>query len=399
MFYTCAPASAVPARHPHKSTARRVRGLTVDIHCHVISKKAEALVAPHFAVEKEPSLHFAAPSSREVNRKMMVDIEAQITQAERRLVDMDRMGIDIQAISTGPPQFYYWTQPELGRETARIVNDNLADIVGRHPDRFVAMGTVPLQHTEYAIAEMRRCVGSLGMRGIELGTNVNGEELAQPRLEPFFAAAEELGILLFLHPSGFTEGRRLAKHYFNNVIGNPLDSTVALGHLIFEGVLDRHPGLKVCIAHGGGYVPPYAGRMDHAFAARADCREKLKRKPSDVIKTLYFDTMVFEPDQLEFLVRKYGSDHILLGTDYPYDMGESDPVGLVNRTPKLTAEDRARICGLNAARLLRIEVSQPAAATPPARRKPAAAPKKPAAARKRPAPMRKVAATRKRRRA
>jgi aminocarboxymuconate-semialdehyde decarboxylase len=237
------------------------------------------------------------------------------------------------------------------------------------------MGTVPLQHTEFAVAEMRRCVNSLGMRGIEICTSVNGEELAQPRLEPFFAAAEELGILLFLHPSGFSEGRRLAKHYFNNVIGNPLDSTVAIGHLVFEGVLDRYPGLKVCVAHGGGYIPPYAGRMDHAYAARADCRERLKRKPSDVIKTLYFDTMVFEPDQLEFLVGKYGSDHVLLGTDYPYDMGESDPVGLVNRTPNLTAQDRARIRGLNAARLLGIEVKQ-AAAAKPARKKAAPARKK-----------------------
>jgi aminocarboxymuconate-semialdehyde decarboxylase len=375
MFYSCSPSRASPARLAHRSTARRVRGLTVDIHCHVICKKAEALVAPHFSPEKEPSLHYAAPLSREINRKMMVDIDAQITQAERRIVDMDRMGVDIQAISTGPPQFYYWTQPELGRETSRIVNDNLADIVARHSNRFVAMGTVPLQHTEFAVAEMRRCVNSLGMRGIEICTSVNGEELAQPRLEPFFAAAEELGILLFLHPSGFSEGRRLAKHYFNNVIGNPLDSTVAIGHLVFEGVLDRYPGLKVCVAHGGGYVPPYAGRMDHAYAARADCRERLKRKPSDVIKTLYFDTMVFEPDQLEFLVGKYGSDHVLLGTDYPYDMGESDPVGLVNRTPNLTAQDRARIRGLNAARLLGIEVKQ-AAAAKPARKKAAPARKK-----------------------
>jgi aminocarboxymuconate-semialdehyde decarboxylase len=371
-FYSCAPApiAAKTARQVHHSTARKGRGLTVDIHCHVISKKAEALVAPHFSIEKEPSIHFAAPSSREVNRKMMVDIDERITQAERRLVDMDRMGIDIQAISTGPPQFFYWTPPDLGRETSRIINDNLADIVARHPDRFVAMGTVPLQHTESAVVEMRRCVKSLGMRGIEIATNVNGEELADPRLAPFFAAAEGLGILLFLHPSGFTEGRRLSKHYFNNVIGNPLDSTVAIGHLVFEGVLDRHPGLKICVAHGGGYVPIYAGRMDHAHKARTDCREHIKRKPSAAIRTLYFDTMVFEPDQLEFLVRKYGSDHILLGTDYPYDMGEADPVGLIGRTPRLTAADRTRIQGLNAARLLGIPV--PASARlKPAARKPA----------------------------
>lgn len=355
MFYTCSPAAPAHEAHAHPKP-RRVRGLTVDIHCHVQSKEAQALIAPHFAIEKEPSLYYATPQTRDINRQQMADIADQITNASRRIADMDRLGIDIQAISPAPPQYFYWAEPDVGRETARLINDNLAAIAAAHPDRFVAMGALPMQVPELAVAELRRCVKELGMRGIELGTNVNGEELASPRFAPVFAAAEELGILIFLHPMGFTEGRRLSAHYFNNVIGNPLDSTVAIAHLIFEGVLDRHPDLKICIAHGGGYVPMYSGRYDHVWQARADGHVHLKRRPSEAIRQLYFDTVVFEPDQLEYLVRRYGADHVLLGSDYPYDMAEPDPVGFIDRTPKLTAKDRARIKGLNAAELLGIDV-------------------------------------------
>ena len=137
------------------------------------------------------------------------------------------------------------------------------------------MGTVPLQAPELAIAEMRRCVNELGLRGIEISSHVNGKELAAPEFRPFFAAAEELGVLLFLHPLGFTHGQRLSEHYLNNIIGNPIESTIALSHLIFEGVLDSHPGLKLCVAHGGGYLPGYWGRMDHALRAREDCRQHI----------------------------------------------------------------------------------------------------------------------------
>ena len=337
------------------AVARGKRGLfTVDIHCHVLSKRAEALAQPHFTLDKEPTLAFATSQTREINRQQKDNLAERMTVVERRLADMDAAGIDVQAISPAPTQYYYWLDAELGRQASRMINDDIAAMAATDPRRFVAMGTVPLQDTRLAVDEMRRCVRELGMRGIEINSSVCGEELASPRLAPFFAAAEELGVLLFLHPLGFSQGERLSKHYFNNVIGNPLESTIAVSHLIFEGVFERHPRLCMCVAHGGGYLPGYFGRMDHANGARDDCRVNISRPPSEYLRRLYFDTVVFDPEQLAYLVRRFGADHLLLGTDYPYDMAEADPVNFILSAPGLTAEDQARICGGNAARLLGI---------------------------------------------
>src|SRR5690606_13278543 len=215
--------------------------------------------------------------------------------------DMDRLGIDVQVISPVPTQYYYFAEGDLGREAARIVNDGIAAAVARHPERLAGMGTVPLQVPELAIAEMKRCVNDLGLRGIEISSNVAGRELADSTFRPFFAAAEEMGVLLFLHPLGFTHGQRLSEHYLNNLIGNPLESAIAVAHLIFGGVLDAHPGLKLCVAHGGGYLPTYWGRMDHAWRARSDCRQHISRPPSEYLRRLYFDTVVYDRRHLDFL--------------------------------------------------------------------------------------------------
>lgn len=337
--------------------ARGRHGLfTVDIHCHVLSKRAEALAQPHFSLEREPTLKFATDQTRAINRRQVENVRERMTVAARRIVDMDAAGIDVQAVSPAPTQYYYWLPADLGREASRMVNEDIAALAASDPRRFVALGTVPLQDVRLAVEELRHCVRELGMRGVEINSHVCGEELASPRLAPFFAAAEELGAFLFLHPLGFTEGQRLSRHYFNNVIGNPLESTIAVSHLIFEGVFERHPKLCMCVAHGGGYLPGYFGRMDHAHAARDDCRVNISRAPSEYLRQLYFDTVLFDPEQLAYLVRRFGADRLLLGTDYPYDMAEADPVGFVTGTPGLTPEDHARICGGNAARLLGIRL-------------------------------------------
>jgi aminocarboxymuconate-semialdehyde decarboxylase len=220
------------------------------------------------------------------------------------------------------------------------------------------MGTVPLQAPDLGVAELERIVRQHGFRGVEINTNVAGAELSEPRFRKFFAKAEELGIVVFMHPIGFTEGRRLKEHYFNNVIGNPLDTTVAIAHLVFDGVLEAHPGLKIVVAHGGGYLPAYSGRLDHAYAARPDCRHHIKQPPTTYLKRLHFDSIVFTAHQLEYLVEQYGADHVLVGTDYPYDMGENDPIGFIESAGKLGDSERAAILGLNAARLLGIDAER-----------------------------------------
>ncbi|HVV94912.1 MAG TPA: amidohydrolase family protein [Hyphomicrobiales bacterium] len=348
-LFTCTP-RAPETGAGAGGAAVRARGRTrvVDIHCHLSVPEADALVAAQ-RPQGGFADSFSSALTREVNRTQFQGIAAKLASLEARLADMDRMGVDVQAVSPSPGQYHYWAPPELGRELARLVNDRIAEAVGRHPGRFVGLGTVPLQAPALAVEELRRAVRELGLRGIEISSNVEGRELADPEFRPFFAAAEELGTLIFLHPLGFTHGERLSEHYFNNVIGNPLESTIAIGHLIFGGVLERHPGLKICVAHGGGYLPTYIGRMDHVFAARADGRQNITKPPSHWLRKLYFDTVMFDSDQLRWVVEKYGADHVLLGTDFPFDMAEEDPVGFVSTLPD---EVRERVLGGNAAALL-----------------------------------------------
>jgi aminocarboxymuconate-semialdehyde decarboxylase len=328
----------------------------VDIHCHYFNSVVAAKVEQLNPAQYDPLIRFANPHTREVNVKQMRDRGPKLSAIEIRLKDMDRMGIDIQAVSPAPNQTYYWTDPALGAELARGVNDRLAEIVATWPDRFVALGTVPLQNVDLAVAELTRCVKKLGLRGVEINPSVNGLDLTDSRLglEKFFARAQELDVVLFMHPIGFTQGERLTDHYFNNVIGNPMETTIAASHLIFDGVLDRNPKLKIVLPHAGGYLAHYWARMDHAHRARPDCRTVIKRAPSSYLRMMYFDTIAFAPAMLRQMVDQYGARHVLLGTDYPYDMGVDDPLGFIASVPRLKRDERAMIEGGNAARLLKI---------------------------------------------
>jgi aminocarboxymuconate-semialdehyde decarboxylase len=373
MMYTCTPAGLSPRRTPparkgarNSASARSAstltvrdrkgRGLRVDLHCHYFHPDVHAKVAHLDPAQHEPSVQFANALTRETNVKQMRERAEALSSIERRLKDMDRMGIDIQAVSPAPNQTDYWTDAGMGAELARAVNDRLAGIVGKWPDRFVALGTIPLQNVELAVQELERAVKQLGLRGVEINPSVNGLDLGDPRLDldRFFAKAQELDAVIFMHPIGFTQGERLSNHYFNNVIGNPLETTVAASHLIFDGVMDRHPRLKIVLPHAGGYLAHYWARMDHAHAARPDCRTVIRKAPTSYLKKFYFDTITFDPDMLRHLISKWGADHVVLGTDYPYDMGEVDPIGLIARVPRLSAAEKEAIMGGNAARLLKI---------------------------------------------
>lgn len=328
--------------------SQRGRHLVVDLHCHLNVAAAEAFVRGQVSDVPDP-MAFMSPASRATNAQMFATVGRKLNGVDERLADMDRLGVDVQAISPSPGQYYYWAPPEVGREAARLVNDGVAEAAAKHPDRLVGMGTVPLQDVAMAVAELRRCVNELGLRGVEIGSNVAGRELADDAFRPFFAAAEELGVLVFLHPLGFTHGARLAEHYLDNIIGNPLESSIALSHLIFGGVLEAHSGLKLCVAHGGGYLPAYWGRMDHAFRAREDCRQHIRREPSSYLRQVWLDTLVFDRAQLDSLVATHGVDRLCMGTDYPFDMAEPDPLAFHDHLPEPV---KARILGLNAAELL-----------------------------------------------
>ncbi|MEP2550152.1 MAG: amidohydrolase family protein, partial [Marinomonas sp.] len=201
--------------------------LVVDIHAHLGVAAAENIVRAEMP-DLPRGLPFSCAASDAVNAKMFQTIGGKLNGVTERLVDMDAQGVDVQVISPNPGQYFYFVPPELGRASCVAINDGIAEAVATTPDRLVGLGTVPLQNTEMAIAEMRRCVNDLGLRGIEIGTSVGPRELADDSLRPFFAAAEEMGVLLFIHPLGFTHGERLSEHYLNNIIGNPLESSIAL---------------------------------------------------------------------------------------------------------------------------------------------------------------------------
>jgi aminocarboxymuconate-semialdehyde decarboxylase len=205
-----------------------------------------------------------------------------------------------------------------------------------------------------AAAELERSMRRLELKGAQVLTNVAGRELSDPRFAPFWEKAEELGALIVIHPNGFTEGQRLTRYYFNNVIGNPLETTLALHYLIVDGVLERHPNLKLLAVHGDGYLAAYSGRIDHAWGARADCRAGLPHPPTHYLKKVFIDSVVFTPHQLVGLVETFGADRVLIGTDYPFDMAESDPIGHVASVEAFDSTTIEAIAGGNARKLLAI---------------------------------------------
>jgi len=362
MLFKC-PVCAPATDHGSATSGERrdKRWRTVDIHCHCMVPAANEYVLkatgiPGGGTDTNAQAHVNDLTKATMRERARIDFP-KLTDLETRIADMDRLGIDVQVVSPYPGHFVYAAPPEVARESARMVNDHIAALVEKHPDRLMGMGTVPLQDCGMAVAELERIATTLGFRGVELCTNVRGVDLTRAGLEKFFARAEELGVLIFLHPSGTSFVGRMSDHYFPNTIGHPLESALAVGHLIFDGYLERFSNLKICIAHGGGYIPAYWGRFDHAFEFRPDARVTIKKKPSEYLKKLYFDTVVFSERELKHLIEIWGADHILLGTDYPFDMAEPDPVGLFERLDGISDAELAQVAGGNAERLLGIKAN------------------------------------------
>ena len=341
-------------KHGKAGRAIRPKSTTIDIHSHVAIPQASAYVKPHLDLETIPLAHFANAETRALSQKQEEDIRARITGYDERLADLDAMGIDLQLVMPPPNQCFYTVPLDIAVQASRMVNDGLTEYVARKADRFLALGTVPLGHGGEAANELERCVKSLGMKGVEILTNVAGKELSEPDFAPFWARAEQLGALVVIHPNGFTHAERFKRFYFNNVIGNPLETTIALHYLIFDGVLEHHPDLKILAVHGGGYLPAYSGRIDHAWGARSDSHGDLPQPPTSYLKKIHVDTVVFTPHQLAELIRLFGADHVIMGTDYPFDMAEFDPIGHVAAVEGLDASTLAAVAGGNARKLLGI---------------------------------------------
>jgi aminocarboxymuconate-semialdehyde decarboxylase len=345
-------ADTAARKHGTPGRQQRPKSTTIDAHCHIAVPRVGEIVTTHLKQSTDPLVAQSAPETQALMAKQAADIRSRIGTTDERFAAMDEMGVDVQLVSPAPPQIFYNLPLEVGVQAARALNDGIAEYVGRHKDRLLALGGVPMQDGREAAKELERAVKQLGFKGVEILTNVNGKELSDPAFAPFWKKAEELRALVMIHPTGFTQPQRFGRFYFNNVIGNPLDTTMALHYLIFDGVLERHPDLKIFAMHGGGYLGAYHGRIDHAWGARSDSHGNLPHPPTHYLKKVYVDTVVFTPEQLEALVKVFGVDHVLMGTDYPFDMLEHDPIGHINSVASFDASTRAALAGGNLKKLL-----------------------------------------------
>ena len=325
---------------------------TLDIHTHVLTEETIELirkeapkVAPRMTAIDADSfvLEIAGTPYRPFPRGGF-DIE-------RRFADMNAAEVDVQVLSATPQSYLYDQDPALALACSIIQNNQIAKLVAAHPDRFLGIATLPMQAPERAAAELRRAVVSLGLRGAMIGSNVVGRNLDDPELEPIWAAASELDVLLLIHPVNVGAADRLRSYYLNNLIGNPLDTTIAAACLVFGGVLERHPKLKVCLVHGGGFVPYQAGRWAHGWQVRPEPKINLKQSPEPWIERFYYDTILHSKESLAFLVGSAEPARVLLGSDYPYDMGTGECVRQVQAL-SIPDADKTTVLGGEAWKLL-----------------------------------------------
>ncbi|MFC0681501.1 amidohydrolase family protein [Lysobacter korlensis] len=328
--------------------------MNTDVHAHVLLPSLQGLVQERdpdgFRAAGELELLRNGGPSLAASGAMIQERFTRLTDLAERLRVMDVQGVDVQVVSPSPSHYYPWAGERLAVEVAREANRLTADHIAGAPDRLVGLGLVPLQHPGLLVEILEHAVLECGLAGVEISSTAGDVELSDERLEPFWARAAELGAVVFLHPFGCTLDERLDRFYLSNTVGQPTENAVALSHLIFSGVLDRHPGLKVIAAHGGGYLPTYIGRSDHAWRARPEAHG-CADPPSSYLRRLWFDSLVHDPAVLRHLIEVAGADRVLLGSDYPFDMGSEDPVGDL-RAAALGAEVEAAILGGNTAALL-----------------------------------------------
>jgi aminocarboxymuconate-semialdehyde decarboxylase len=304
---------------------------TIDVHTHLIPPGWEDW-ATKFGGERWPRLveHDACRATIMTGQQFFRAVDDRSWSAGRRIEDMDRLGIAVQALSPPPVMFCYWADARATSAFARMQNENVAGLVARHPRRFVGMATVPLQEPALAVKELRYCRERLGLRAVEIGSCPGGRDFDDPELFTFFEACAELDVAVFVHPATPLVGQeRLTKYYFPLIVGNPLETALAASKLIYGGVLERLPSLRLCLAHGGGAFPFTLARLDHGWKVRPEGPAAIPRPPREYARRLYFDSLTLSAANLRFVVEQFGADHVVIGSDYPFDMGSDDPVGAV----------------------------------------------------------------------
>ena len=323
---------------------------TIDVHTHILTEETAALIGKEgvpvtiTAVDAEAALLEVGGVAYKPFPRGGFDIA-------RRLSDMDSAGVDVHVLSAAPQTYLYDQDAALTAAIAALQNEQIARHIAAHPDRFMGIATLPMQDPRRAADELRRAMSMLGLKGAMIGSNVMGKNLDDESFAPLWATAEELGAFLFVHPAHVAGADRLGAYYLRNLIGNPLDTTIAAACLYFGGVLDRHPRLKVVLAHGGGFTPYQAARWQHGWCVRPEPKKNISQEPQDIAKRFYYDTILHSAPVLEFMISHVGAERVLLGSDYPYDMAMLDCVPHV-RGLNISDADKAAILTGNAERLL-----------------------------------------------
>jgi aminocarboxymuconate-semialdehyde decarboxylase len=327
--------------------------MQIDIHSHVIPERIVTAIATN------PTRFRARVEGDGANRKIIHDqgyvypLFEEFHRTDAKLEAMDRKRIDISVISPAPPMFYYWADADLALEVAGLVNDGTADMVASKPDRLRGMATVPMQHPDAAVAELERVVKNFGFKAVEIGTSIEGAQLAEERFRPLLKRASELGAFVFAHPYYVGAKAGLENYYLTNLIGNPLDTAVMVANLMFSGRMDELPDLKIVLAHGGGFLPYQIGRLVHGHKVRSETNAASKTSPKELLKRIYFDSLVFDPQALRYLIDLVGADHVCIGTDAPFDMADVDPIGTIDAVARITPIERQCVCCNTALTLLR----------------------------------------------
>jgi len=332
--------------------------MRVDFHTHIIPDYIPNFVEK-FGGERWLTLEKTCTCGANimVAGQVFREVTDQVWSPEKRIQDMDAEGVDIQVLSPIPVTFSYWAEAHAAEEMARIQNDFIANTVKQYPKRFIGLGTVPLQDVEVAIREMDRCIHELGLKGIEIGTNVNGRNLDDPAFTAFFEMAEKWEVPLFIHPWETLGKDRMPRHNFMYTVGMPSETALAAASLINGGVIEKFPKLKVCFAHGGGSFPYILPRLDQGWKVWPHLRLTSK-PPSYYAKNFYFDSLNYDPLNLQYLIDRFGADKIVMGSDYPFLLREIPPGKIVDETLHLSEEQRRDILGRNALAFLNIEIKE-----------------------------------------
>jgi aminocarboxymuconate-semialdehyde decarboxylase len=322
----------------------------IDFHAHVVVPEVYELTRPHSLFARALDDPLATADIREKIAARAERVNRQMADVDERVAAMDAMGVAVQVLTASIVHHRTdWAEPEQSLALERRLNDRIGEIVARRPDRFAGLGGVPLHAPALAAAELERCVKELGLKGVQISTTAREMELGDPRLRPFWATADELGAVVFVHPAGNPDPR-FACYQLWNSIGQSFEEAMAIASLFYNGVLDEFPRLRVCISHGGGYMPFYMGRITRNYLEKPATRVHMRRSPDEYLRMLYFDTCLYEASALEQLVKRVGADRVVLGSDYP--VGEMHPVEFVRGVRSLSADSQQSILRGNAAQLL-----------------------------------------------